>query len=253
MGLVIFSVLVFIHVFFWIAWKRDQLSVIDIGWGLGFVLIALVGYAQNYPTGPKALLLAMVALWGFRLAWYIYTRSKGHGEDPRYQAMRDQWGANYLKEAYKKVFLAQGAAMFVVSLPVQLGMSSDLERFGVLRLVGLLVFAVGLFLESWADWHLFKFKSDPANKGRLCLSGPWTLCRFPNYLGEMLVWWGVYIYIVGFWSAWTIVGPLTICYSLLKVTGIPLTEKRYLEREEYRAYAARVPRLIPFTRPSSIG
>ncbi len=249
MGLVILSILVMIHGFFWLAWKKDKLAVMDIAWGLGFVMVAFVGYTQNYHTGPKALLLAMIAAWGLRLAWHIATRSMGKGEDPRYQAMRDQWGTSYLKEAYKKVFLAQGAAMFVVSLPVQLGMSGDLERFGVKQILGLLIFVVGLGVEAWADAHLERFKKDPTNHGKLCMTGPWVYSRFPNYFGEMLVWWGVYIYIFGFWTAWTIVGPLTICYSLLKVTGIPLIEKKYMKRADYRDYAARVPRLIPFTKP----
>jgi steroid 5-alpha reductase family enzyme len=249
MGLIILSILLFIHAFFWFAWKKDKLAVIDIAWGLGFVLIAIIGYLQNYGSIPKALLLVMVAAWGLRLAWHVSTRSMGKGEDPRYQAMRDQWGAGYLKEAYKKVFLAQGAAMFVVSLPVQLGMSSDLERFGIKTILGFLIWLAGFSLESWADWHLERFKKDPANKGKICMTGPWVYSRFPNYFGEMLVWWGIYIYIFGFWTAWTIVGPLTICYSLLKVTGIPLIENKYMQRPEYREYASRVPRLIPFMKP----
>jgi steroid 5-alpha reductase family enzyme len=246
MGLNVISILLLIHFFFWLAWKQDKFSVMDIAWGLGFVLVALVSYTQNYPTVPKAVLLLMITLWGLRLAWYIFTRSKGHGEDPRYMAYRVQWGQNYLMEGYKKVFLAQGAAMFVISLPIQLGMSSDLERFGHKQILGLAIWAFGFGLEVWADNHLRKFKLNPANKGKLCTNGPWTFVRFPNYLGEMLVWWGVYLYIFNFWSAWTIIGPLTICYSLLKVTGIPLIEKRYLEKPEYREYASRVPRLIPF-------
>jgi steroid 5-alpha reductase family enzyme len=73
--------------------------------------------------------------------------------------------------------------------------------------------------------------------------------RFPNYLGEMILWWGVYVYIINFWTAWTIIGPIAIMMSLLKVTGIPLIEQKYMERAEYREYATRVSRLIPFLRP----
>ncbi|MBY0516515.1 MAG: DUF1295 domain-containing protein [Bacteriovoracaceae bacterium] len=249
MSLIILSILVLVHVFFWIAWKYDKFSVMDICWGLGFVMVALLGYMQNYHSIPKLILLIMVSAWGLRLAWHIYSRSKGHGEDPRYMAYRIQWGTNYLKEGYKKVFLAQGGMMFIISLPVQLGMTSELERFGAKQAIGLILWLSGFALEAWSDWHLTKFKSDPSNKGKLCTTGPWEYVRFPNYLGEMVLWWGVYFYIFGFWTAWTIIGPVCITYSLLKVTGIPLIEKKYLEREEYRDYALRVPRLIPFTKP----
>ncbi len=249
MGLILFTLLVLCHGVFYIAWKQDRFCVIDVAWGLGFVVVAILGYLQNYPSPPKLLLLLMVAAWGFRLAWHLHTRSRGHGEDPRYQALRDGWGERYLQEGYKRVFLAQAGALFVVSLPVQLGMSSDLERFGAKQALGFLLWAAGLGLEAWSDWHLARFKNDPANRGKLCTDGPWTYVRFPNYLGEMLVWWGVYVYIFNFWTAWTIVGPLAISYFLIKVTGIPPIEQRYRDRADYQAYAARTPRLVPFRRP----
>jgi len=245
MGTALLTILVTVHVTFWVAWKKDKFSVMDITWGLGPVLVALACYLRNYSSGPKVLLLAMVAMWGLRLAGYIFVRSRNAPEDPRYMAYREKWGANYLSEGYKKVFLAQGAAMFLVTLPVQLGMSSELERFGVKQLLGAGLFFVGFALESWADLHLYRFKQDPAMKGKLCTSGPWRFVRFPNYLGEMIIWWGLYLYILNFWTAWAILGPITITYSLFKVTGIPLIEERYLQRPEYREYAARVPRLLP--------
>ena len=249
---IILSTLILCHLVFYIAWKTDKFSVMDVAWGLGFVLVAIVGYLQNYSSPPKTLLLVMVCTWGLRLAGYIYLRSKGKPEDPRYTKMREQWGADYLKEGYKKVFMAQGAAMFVISLPVQLGMSSELEHFGFKQILGLLIWLVGFALECWSDYHLTQFRKNPANKGKACMDGPWVYVRFPNYLGEMMIWWGVWIYILNFWTAWTIVGPLTICYSLLKVTGIPMIENNNLRKEGYREYAARVPRLIPFLKPKPL-
>lgn len=247
---IILSILVLCHLVFWIAYKTDKFSVMDIAWGLGFVLVAIVGHAQNYSSPPKVLLLVMTCAWGLRLAGYIYLRSKGQPEDPRYTKMREQWGANYLREGYKKVFLAQGVALFVVSLPVQLGMSSELEHFGLKQILGFGIWLAGFGIECWSDWHLNQFKRNPANKGKLCMDGPWAYVRFPNYLGEMVLWWGIWIYILNFWTAWTIVGPLTICYSLLKVTGIPMIEQNNMQKPGYPEYAARVPRLIPFLRPA---
>lgn len=248
---IILSILLFCHVFFVISLKTKRMDVMDIAWGLGFILVGLVGYMQNYPTPPKALLLFMVTLWGLRLAMHVFNRNKGQPEDPRYAKMRQEWGASFLKQSYLKVFMAQGAALFVISLPVQLGLSSDLEQFGVKQILGALVWLTGFALEAWADWHLARFKANPANKGKLCVDGPWSIVRYPNYLGEMMLWWGIYIYIFNFWSAWTIIGPLTICYSLLKVTGILLQEQSKMARPGYREYAARVPRLIPFLKPKA--
>lgn len=251
MTLIILSILLLCHLFFFIAYKTNKFSVMDIAWGLGFVLVAIISYLQNFPSWPKLLLLGMVSAWGLRLAFYIYTRSKGKGEDPRYQKYKDQWGTNFLKEGYLKIFMAQGLMMFVISLPVQLGMSRDMDRFGKFQILGFILWLIGFALEIWSDTHLNNFKKDPSNKGKLCMDGPWRIVRFPNYLGEMLLWWGVYLYIVNFWTAWTIIGPIAIMMSLLKVTGIPLIEKKYMERAEYRDYAARVSRLVPFLKPRS--
>lgn len=242
---IILSILIFCHLFFWIAWKTDRFSVMDIAWGLGFILIGIVGYMQNFPTPPKAVLLFMVTVWGLRLAWHIFKRFKDAPEDPRYAKLRQQWGSDYLKQGYLKIFMAQGAAMFVVSLPLQLGMSSELEHFGFKQVIGLLVWLAGFSFEAWADWHLAKFKANPANHGKLCTDGPWQYVRYPNYLGEMTLWWGVYIFIFNFWTAWTFVGPLALCYSILKVTGIPLQEEKKVENPAYRDYAAKVPLIIP--------
>lgn len=249
MALIILSILVLCHLFFFIGYSQNKFSVMDIAWGLGFVMVAALGYLQNIPSWPKLLLLLMTAAWGFRLAIFIFRRSRGKGEDPRYQAFKDQWGKTYVRDGYVKIFLAQGLMMFIISLPIQLGMTRDMDYFGKFQILGFLVWLAGFSLESWADWHLAQFKKDPSNKGKLCMNGPWTYVRFPNYLGEMILWWGVYIYIFNFWTSWTIIGPITIMMTLLKVTGIPLIEKKYLERPDYRDYAARVPRLIPFTKP----
>ncbi len=248
MTLIALGILVLVHFGFWLALRAGKLDVIDVLWGPGFVLVGLLGYMQNYPTTPKAILLLMVALWGLRLAWHIFKRFKVSAEDPRYTQLRTEWGAAWKREAYKKVFLTQGAAMFVVSLPLQLGMSSELERFGSKQMLGLVLWLAGFALEVWADRHLAKFKADPANRGRLCVDGPWRFVRFPNYLGEITMWWAIYLYIFGFWTAWTIVGPLALTYAIVKVTGIPPIERRYRDRADYQAYAARVPRLIPFLR-----
>lgn len=225
------------------------MAVMDIAWGLGFVMVALVGYLHNIASLPKALLLIMVSCWGLRLAWYMFKRTKSQGEDPRYMAWRKGWGDHEWREGYVKVFLAQGLFLFLISLPVQLGMSSELERFGAKQILGFLIWAAGFALEAWADWHLARFKTNPANKGKICTDGPWKYVRFPNYLGEMVLWVGVYLFIFGFWTAWTIIGPIALCYAIIKVTGIPPQEERYRGRVDYEEYAKRVPRLIPFLKP----
>jgi steroid 5-alpha reductase family enzyme len=243
------SLIIFIHFFFIIALLKKNYAVIDIGWGLGFILIALISYF-HYPLSIKnALSLFLVTLWGLRLGVYLFKRNKGLPEDYRYAEYRKQWGASANLHAYMKVYLFQGLLMFIISLPFIFGMRQELNELTLLNRVGALLWVLGLALEIYSDSYLAWFKKQPENKGKICTSGPWKLCRFPNYFGEVLLWYGIYFLNFSLETSWTLIGPLTINFLILKVTGVPFLEKKYSTREEYREYSQRVPRFVPFTKP----
>ncbi len=223
--------------------------MIDIGWGLGFVVIALVSYMHHPISFKNALLLMVVAIWGLRLAFYIFGRSRGKPEDPRYTKFRHEWRPRRNLQAYFKVFLFQGLLMMIVSLPVSVGMAQNSQHISILNWSGLVIWIVGLSFEVWSDYYLHWWKTQPQNKGQICTTGPWKYCRFPNYFGEVLLWYGVYLLSFEYASAWTIIGPVTINFFILKVTGVPLLEERYKDRQDYAEYAKRVPRIIPFLKP----
>jgi steroid 5-alpha reductase family enzyme len=234
-----------IHGVFYLARRDKILAYMDVAWGLGFVAIALFGYLSEMKTLPKLVLLLMVASWGMRLAYHCYQRIKLNGEDWRYQKLKDQWGENWESEAYKKVFLLQGAAMFFISQPIQLGMTGLWDYFGKNQLLGIFIFLIGFSLETWSDFELKKFKK--LNPQKIFTNGPWKICRYPNYLGEIIVWIGFYIYILNFWSAWTIISPILLAYFLIKITGIPLQEERRQANPDYQQYSLKTPRLWPLT------
>jgi steroid 5-alpha reductase family enzyme len=220
----------------------------DIGWGLGFILIALISYLKNPPDLKNVLLLMVVTSWGLRLALYIFSRSRGKEEDPRYTKLRNAWKPHENLQAYIKVFLFQGFLMLIVSLPVSVGMSAGEGNVSLINWLGLLIWSGGFLFEVWSDNYLRWWKSQPENEGKICTTGPWKLCRFPNYFGEVSLWYGVYFLAFDFNIAWTIIGPFTLNFFILKVTGVPLLEERYQDRQAYQDYAKRVPRFIPFTR-----
>lgn len=246
---IIISVLVFVHIFFLFAVVRKNFGVIDIGWGLGITLIALVSYLHNPLSIKNAVLLLMVVVWGLRLGLYIYARGRGKDEDPRYARLREKWQPHANREAYLKVFLGQGILMMLVSLPVSAGMAYGGRELSLFNWLGVLVWALGLTLEIWADSYMAWWRSRPEHKGTICTTGPWKLCRFPNYFGEALLWYGVYIASLSLGSAWSILGPLTINFLLLKVTGVPPLERTFFTRPGYQEYAKKVPRFVPFTKP----
>ena len=246
---IVISLIVFIHLFFLIALLKKNYAVMDIGWGLGFIVIAMITYF-HYPLSPlNAITLLCVTLWGLRLAFFLFKRNHGLPEDYRYAEYRKIWGNSANLQAYLKVFLFQGFLMFIISLPFIFGMRAESKELSFINRLGLLIWIAGLSFESWADTYLSWYKKQPQFKGKLCTTGPWKFCRFPNYFGEVLLWYGIYLLNFSIETSWTIIGPITINIVILKVTGVPFLEKKYAEREDYREYSKRVPRFIPFTKP----
>lgn len=249
---ILIAVMALMHFYFLLAVARKNFGLVDIAWGQGFILIALVSYFYHFNSVKNAVVLGLVLCWGLRLSLYLLGRNWKAPEDQRYKDMRMEWGSHPNVHAYFKVFIFQGFLMLLISLPITAGMSRAVQELSWINKLGVFVFFFGWIFESYADRFLKTFKEDPANKGKICMTGPWKLCRFPNYFGEITLWYGIYLasFVPSTW--WTIVGPLTINFFILKVSGVPLLEKKYLMRREYLEYAERVPRLIPFTRPGKV-
>lgn len=226
-------------------------SIVDIAWGLGFVVVAAVSYVFVPDSGWRGFaLLVMATLWGLRLASYIFIRNWGRGEDFRYQAMRERWGNAVIWKSYVYVFLLQGFLLLVVSLPVSLGImfSQGVDApVGLLEVAGIVIWLFGLVYETVADYQMLAFKSDPMNKGRIMRYGLWKLSRHPNYFGEMVLWWGVWLFAVSAspQAIMAIIGPLTINYMLLRVSGVPMLEAKYKDNPEYMAYISTTPSVLP--------
>jgi steroid 5-alpha reductase family enzyme len=111
---------------------------------------------------------------------------------------------------------------------------------------GILLFAFGLSLESIADAQLKKHVGDPQNKSRLIQSGLWKYSRHPNYFGEALVWWGIYLVSIGFGAPlWTILSPIVITLLVRYVSGVPMLEERLKRYPEYADYVRQTSIFIP--------
>lgn len=116
--------------------------MIDIGWGLGFIVIALVSYMHHLISFKNTLLLIVVAIWGLRLAIYIIWRSRGKLEDPRYTKFGHEWQPRPNLQAYFKVFLFQGLLMMIVNLPLSVGMAQNSQHITILNWLGLMLWIV---------------------------------------------------------------------------------------------------------------
>lgn len=227
-------------------------SVVDVTWGLGFVVVAVVMFVVSGALGAgstavRVTTLVLVALWGLRLAGFIGWRNHGRGEDPRYAAMLgdDHPPGAVTSTVVRKVYVPQALVMLVVSLPVLAAMVRTSTVTAVL-VVGVVVWLVGFSFESVGDAQLARFKADPANKGRILDSGLWRYTRHPNYFGDACVWWGIFIVAAGHPLALiSVIGPALMTYLLVSVTGKELTEKSMSSRPGYADYVARTSGFLP--------
>ena len=227
--------------------KRD-VSIVDSIWSLLFLVAAAIYFATAQErTTLSVLVLALVALWAFRLSIHITWRNLGEeGEDRRYQAMRERNNPNFAFKSLYIVFGFQALIAWFISLPLWAAIHSGGTINGV-AIIGVVLWAIGMFFESVGDWQLSRFKADPANKGKVMNYGLWRYSRHPNYFGNATIWWGFYFLAlsVGAWS--TIVAPIAMTFLLLKFSGVALLEKDIAERRpKYAQYIESTSAFIPW-------
>jgi steroid 5-alpha reductase family enzyme len=241
------AVLVYMTLWFFIALLKQRNDVADIAWGLGFLLIALISFCRGGADFDRGLLTTtLVALWAFRLSVHIYLRNRGKSEDYRYKAWRDEWGKWFYIRTYLQVFILQGVLMLIVVMPVVIINVYRGGALGWLDFAGLTLWIVGFYFETVGDWQLSKFIKNPANKGKIIQSGLWQYTRHPNYFGEVAQWWGIGIIALSVPYGWLgFVGPLFITFLILKVSGIPLLEKKLEENPDFAEYKKRVSIFFP--------
>ena len=232
-----------------IARAVGRVAVVDVAWGLGFVAIAATTAIATDEGGARRwVVLALVGAWGLRLAWHIRRRAVGHGEDPRYETLLG--GPLHevgLPVAIRKVFLVQGVALWLISLPVQVGAALPV-RWWALVVAGALLWALGLVFESVGDAQLAAYKANP-DRGPVMDRGLWAWTRHPNYFGDACVWWGIWLaggLASGWWAGLlTLVAPLAMTYFLVFATGARLLESTMMRRAGYPEYAARTSMFFP--------
>jgi len=222
-------------------------SIVDPYWGASFVVLALLA-ADMTPYGFTAshwLVLVLTAIWGLRLTGYLTWRAWGHEEDKRYQRMRAKRGDGFALWSLYGVFILQWAVGFVVALPVTITLLSPEGGFGVLAMVGMLVWLTGFVFESVGDWQLARFKADPQNQGKVMDQGLWRYTRHPNYFGDACVWWGLGLIAAGAGHWWTLAGSAVMSWFLINISGKALLEKDLSNRPAYADYIKRTSGFFP--------
>ena len=235
-------------VFLWgLSISLRDVSIVDIYWGAGFVYLAWMSSLRTVGidafTWQHWALCITVSVWGARLSLYLLWRNWGEGEDPRYVSMRSR-SSNFWLTSFLRVFVLQAIVMWCVSLPVQVSLLSGGGGFMAIHGLGLAFWSVGLFFETVGDFQLAQFRKRRTS-GQVLDKGLWRYTRHPNYFGDFMVWWGLFLLS---WrsvdSAWTAVGPAIMTFFLLRVSGVALLEKDIGQRRP--AYSEYIEKTSPF-------
>ncbi|MDN6729999.1 MAG: DUF1295 domain-containing protein [Alkalibacterium sp.] len=244
-------------IIFLIATAIKDNSIVDIGWGAGFVVgswLSLI--VTDEPTFLSYSIVAFVTFWGLRLSLRLLKRNWGKPEDFRYAQWRKEWGDHVIIMAFLRVFMVQGILNFVIGSAAYAVIRYNTFDFQgwsqFIFYAGLLVAFVGLFFEVVGDEQLRKHISK--GSGKLLQSGLWSLTRHPNYFGEILIWFGIYISgmtmiyngtINPVYYGVLVLSPLTISTVLIKIST-PLLEKNMEKYDAWDDYTQRVPMIFPW-------
>jgi steroid 5-alpha reductase family enzyme len=238
----------YMTLWFLVSLIKKRNDVADVAWGLGFVLLAWTSFFLAGGAGTRGLLACiLVSVWGLRLAWHIHARHRGKPEDFRYMAWRRGWGKWFYARSYAQVYLLQGALLFLVALPVLMINRKPGSALDLLCGVGVGAWIFGFLFESVADAQLARFARDSDNRGKILQTGLWRYTRHPNYFGEVVQWWGIWLMAIGIPGGWFgIVGPLTITVLILKVSGIPMLEKKMAQNPDSAEYRRKTSVFLPW-------
>ena len=235
----ILALLLFFYMNFWfvvsLIKKRNDLA--DVAWGLGFVSLAWISFFISEKSTMFSLIVnLLVTIWGLRLFIHISKRMKNKKEDYRYQEWRNKWGKSFLIRSYFQVFVLQGIFLFLIVSTVLFINKNNLQ-FSYLFLIGIIVWLIGFIFEAVSDQQLSKFIKNLNNQGKILKTGLWKYSRHPNYFGETVQWWGIWLIGLSLTNGWLlIISPLTITILILFVSGIPLLERKMVNHPEFQEY-----------------
>jgi steroid 5-alpha reductase family enzyme len=254
LSLIMYSVIAccVIMAFVWLwSYKIKNAGVVDIFWSYNFPVIAIILYllSPGFET-RKLLLCGMVVIAGLRLGTHLAVRILKHlrQEEPRYKQIREDWGKNAEKKMFG-FFQMQALSNVLLAVPFFISSINPTPQISPLEYAGLILWALSVIGEAIADQQLVNFKKNPTNKGKVCDTGLWHYSRHPNYFFEWLMWVSYFVFALASpYGFIAIISPAIILFLLLKVTGIPATEKQSLKTkgEAFKKYQESTSVFVPW-------
>jgi steroid 5-alpha reductase family enzyme len=231
--------------------RLDNYGIVDVVWSYSFGLVATfyAFYGSGWPV-RRAMIATMAIIWCARLGTHLCRRVASHHptEDGRYAQLRKDWAGNFAPKMFgffqmqAVSVILLGIAFFIISLNPE-------PQLHPLEITGAIIWLLALTGEAMADAQLNAFKANKANQGRVCDVGLWHYSRHPNYFFEWLIWVAYAVFAAASpWGWLGLIGPVSILFFLLRVTGIPLTEQQSLRSkgDAYRRYQKTTSAFVPW-------
>ena len=238
---------------FWLARRINNYGIVDIAWSYSFGLLAIFYACTMNGWLPRRVLLATLAVvWSARLSTHLAIRITRHHptEDTRYQQLRRDWAVHFPFKMFV-FFQLQAASVIVLGASFLLAARNPSPEFHFLEIIAVFLWGFAWCGEALADWQLAAFKRAPENGNRVCDVGLWRYSRHPNYFFEWMIWVAFAVFALSSPFGWLgIVGPVSILWLLLRVTGIPMTEAQSLRSrgDDYRRYQNSTSAFLPLPR-----
>lgn len=222
---------------FWlISIIKEDVSIVDSLWPIFFIIASVYFYLHvETPSLRAQIITLLVLIWGLRLTAYITIRHWGHEEDHRYKKIRANNEPGFAYKSLYLIFGFQALIAWFIALPLFTAINST-NALGIIDLIGIMLWLVGMFFETVSDYQLWRFKRNPENHGKVMTTGLWRYTRHPNYFGEFLIWWGYFCFALAGSAYWTVLSPLLMSFLLLKFSGVSLLEQTMKRRPGYEQY-----------------
>lgn len=246
-----FTLIMLLMVILWVIYLfHRNAGIIDIGWGIGFLLCIWVYFFLGQGNLLKMMTVSLMAtIWAVRLIVHLYQRFDYRKEDPRYTRLREKWGGDPFDMLFLMMFVFQGLLIIVISLPIFIVNFGSYSHWTALEFIGIAVWLIGVVGEYYADRQLAEFKKHPENSGKVCKNGLWKLSRHPNYFFDFLVWIGFFLFALpSYGGIFALISPALMLFLFLKVSGIPPTEEQALSTKGdlYRDYQSSTSSFFPW-------
>ncbi len=220
----------------------------DLTGSLTYISTTLMALILSSNLDARSLIIGLLILvWAGRLGSFLFARVKRDGKDGRFDQIKQSWLRFLMTWMLQGLWvtLTAGAAFAAIS-------SGSKQSLGVVGIVGLVVWIIGFAIEAVSDAQKTAFKKDSSNDGKFIDVGLWAWSRHPNYFGEITLWTGMALLALPALQGWqylTLISPIFVATLLIKVSGLPMLERRSDKKwggqADYEAYKAATPVLIP--------